>query len=203
MSSLNPKKINSIKTLLLNESLECLYPWPVKDLPNSDGCYVYWWTGDLNVLKKALLDSDFKYYLKKSHKLRVNKKDDWVNVKYTPCWVEASTHTLNDGRSAVCLYVGKTTNLKKRITGHVRPNTPNIWDKGIIDQKHKPENNTVSQLRIGLERIFGFHFYKESWKDVSINYVSFPKDIQAINRFYAENRLIGELFPLLNIDVER
>jgi len=98
--------------------------------------------------------------------------------------------------------VGKTTNLKTRIRNHIKPNTVNIWGDGSIINFHK-KTNTVSQLRIGLERIFNKQSLELIKNNVSVSYICLAGDENAINRFYGEDKLISEFFPLLNIDIER
>jgi len=91
---------------------------------------------------------------------------------------------------------------------HLRVNTENIWvtnDKSKISKIEGRKPNSVSQLRIGFERLFdnSDNKIKEILENVSLTYFPLIKYEDSINRFYAEDIAIGNFFPLFNIDVER
>ena len=162
-------------------------------LSKKAGIYVFWWTGDQNVVKNRLLKS--KYRLKGPH--IKNSFNNYIEINFTEEWIDAATHS-----NKLCLYVGKSTNIKQRVLGHIRYNVPNIWG-----EDHKPifgrKPNTVSQLRIGIERVFGQTMIKEILENVSLSWIQLEGKENVINRFYLENKLIGDLYPLFNIDAER
>lgn len=181
----------------------------LKGLAKKSGIYVFWWLGSLDKFKTA------KYYIKGSTNADSHRE---IEVTFIPNWLDAATHN-----GKLCLYVGKSTNIHNRVKGHLRYNTPNIWKDGKEKEWEVAKNfseekfnkvqfgfgkkpNTVSQLRIGLERIFHKHALDEIKKHVALSWYELPdteSDSHAVNRFYIEDKLIGELFPLLNIDVER
>ncbi len=193
------------------------------------GVYVFWWDLSSNLLKERLSAKDFTYLLKGPYNSQ--KPDNNINVKFSNKWIDVASFD-----NHLCLYIGKSTNIAKRINGHIKYNiypankdlsSTSIWK----DAKPKAEKNnkeytkhlwkldaansnktkfgfgrkpnTVSQLRIGLERIFQEDAHQLIMDHVKISFLPYPKSVNAINRFFMEDLLIGTLHPLLNIDVER
>lgn len=164
------------------------------------GVYAFWWIGNAELLKKEIN--------KQCYKLKgPADREDLIPVKICEDWLEAATR---DER--ICLYVGKTTNLNQRISGHLRYMTKNIWiDKNGENRTERPfsfekKPNTVSQLRIGLERIFQNHSLEYIKNHVAISWLKLEDDDEennAVNRFYIEDRMVADLFPIFNVDVER
>ncbi|MEX1014198.1 MAG: GIY-YIG nuclease family protein, partial [Candidatus Paceibacterota bacterium] len=120
-----------------------------------------------------------------------------VRVYYSDWWPEDLTYP--------CLYVGKSTNLKKRFSLHLK--------RGSVGRLHDPHPEfekaspvtTSCQVRWGIEHIFpnaerplqilcekvGFSFETSDGADA------------VSNRFYKEGYLIGRWRPWFNLDSER
>lgn len=156
-----------------------------KNIPEKHGIYIFWWKGDLNCFEE------------KSYRLKgpggIEK-----NILINKDWVAQATKN-----NAVCLYIGKSSGLRTRISKHVKIST-----QGRLFKKDDPmlrKTNTESQLRYGLERIFPNE--KDTLNllldNVELAIVNLPETTTGVDRFYLENYLIGNLKPLLNLDIER
>ncbi|OFX17405.1 MAG: hypothetical protein A2033_17840 [Bacteroidetes bacterium GWA2_31_9] len=159
------------------------------ELKNIGGVYVFWWSGNINKFTNALNSCSYYLKAKRSHK-------ELIKIQFTNEWVENSTINRN-----ICLYIGKSTDLKSRISKHLKLGTKDIWNKSKKISGIKP--NSESQLRIGVERVFNKSILDGLIDDISISWVTLDGYENAINRFYLENYFIGKLFPLFNIDIER
>ena len=159
-------------------------------IPKMGGLYIFWWTGHKEQFLKNI----------KTHKHLIKGRqtqEEMVNVKFSDDWINIATID-----NKICLYVGKTTNLQQRITSHVKPQTENIWGDTEFDSGRKP--NTVSQMRIGIEKIFKNKKGLDTiLKNVSVSYIDLDGINNCVNRFYLEDFCVGTYFPLLNIDIER
>ncbi|WP_417873610.1 GIY-YIG nuclease family protein [Xanthomarina gelatinilytica] len=163
-----------------------------KHFPEKAGVYIFWWTGNLNLLLEKLIVCQYEL------KGPSNRKERII-VKFSKEWIERAT--INN---SICLYVGKSTNIRKRITSHIKPNTLNIWSKqGNENFSFHKKPNTTSQLRIGLERVFKNHSLEIIKNNISISWIELEGDKNAINRFYIENKIISHYYALFNIDIER
>ncbi len=185
--------------------------------PSESGCYVFWWINDTDKLTEALKQAD--YYLKVSHKKYKCDEDHFTKINFTNDWINAATQNIcinGKYQKAICLYAGKSTNIKKRVTGHLRLTVDNLWIDLKIKNQYTTERlrkpkfgfgkkpNTVSQLRIGLERVFQENCVAKIINNVGISWLSFDeKDNTIVNRFYIEDKLISDLVPIFNIDAER
>lgn len=197
--SISVEKLEVISPIFVKELLEGNSKKDFSKLNKKAGVYAFWWVGDATVLKKKINKQRYKL------KGPSNRKD-LIPVQICENWLQAATCN-----ERICLYVGKTTNLKQRISGHLRYTTDNIWTDG--DGKHRTKEpfsfekkpNTVSQLRIGLERIFQNHSLHYIKKHIAISWLELndKKVNNAVNRFYIEDKMVGDLFPIFNVDVER
>ena len=200
-----------------------------KDL-KQEGIYAFWWNDKNGFLKKHLLNSDTAYYLKGPHD-NSEKPDHFLKVIFTEEWIDNASQG-----DHICLYVGKSTNIKSRINGHIKynidPEKDNQYSNTIWKDGRKQESsdddlshlwseckgkdrltkcrygfgkkpNTVSQFRIGLERLFNKDALALIKENVSISFLPYSGKENALNRFFIEDKLIGSLYPILNIDVER
>ena len=142
------------------------------DLPETPGVYAFWWIGD----RQQLLGSNRHVVLKGPNEQR-------VDVEYREWWPEELIYP--------CLYVGKSTNIKKRFSLHIN---------------HKATPNTTScQLRWGIEHIFPNDNNPLRLINTSVGF-SYRDDFgdNAIaERFFEEDRLVGIWRPWFNIDSER
>ncbi|MEE9103142.1 GIY-YIG nuclease family protein [Pseudomonas nitroreducens] len=156
------------------------------DLPEEPGVYAFWWIAD----RSKLLTANRRIVLK-------GPGERPVEVEYGEWW----PHDL----AYPCLYVGKTTNIRKRFALHIKRGSPGRLHEPH-PQHHKAKPNTTScQLRWGIEHIFpndpaplelighcvGFS-YRTDFAENAI-----------AERFFEEDRLVGTWRPWFNIDSER
>ena len=101
----------------------------------------------------------------------------------------------------VCLYVGKTTTMKKRISQHLLLDTENLKN---INGCQKNKKTTACQLRSGFDYLYSkldnIYILNELMEHL---YLSIYYEENFINRFYLEDYLIGKLRPWFNVDSER
>ena len=105
------------------------------DLPNEPGVYAFWWVGP----KSELMDGNRHIVLKgpKEIPMKVEYKDRWPTQLRYPC-----------------LYVGKSTNIKKRFSLHIKRGSPGrLHEPQPGNRKAKP-CTTSCQLRFGIEHVF-------------------------------------------------
>ncbi len=165
-----------------------------RKIPKCGGIYAFWWIGDIIELEEAL-SRNFKG--SKNYTLKGKQGKGMFHIKFTQEW-------LNCRCGSVCLYVGKTTDLKSRIPKHLKLQTESIWPNGGEDNGKKP--NSVSQLRIGLEKVFDLNTLddlKNIIPQIAVSWIKLDGYENAINRFYLENYFIGKYLPLFNVDIER
>lgn len=158
-------------------------------LPEKGGVYIFWWNQS-KAFEEKLKGCTYQVKAKKSHEV------DKINIKFTQDWIEKATVG-----NKVCLYVGKTTNLRDRVTKHLKLTKENIWVGHTRNSGKKP--NTVSQMRIGLETVFDKDMLVEIKENVSVSWAVMDEYSEAVNRFFLEDKMISNNYPLFNIDVER
>ena len=166
----------------------------LSEIKNKGGVYAFWWNGKVDELKNAILTCDYKLKGKKSRK-------ELLTIKFTHEWIE-----FLNSKGKVCLYIGKSTDIRGRISKHLKLGTDNIWIKQNGERINKNigiKPNTVSQLRIGLERIFNRTIFDEIIENIGVSWIVLDEYKNGINRFYLEDFFIGKYLPLLNIDIER
>lgn len=164
------------------------------DLKEEGGIYAFWWCGDKNKLVNAF--SKCNYHLKGKH-----SEKELIKVIFTEEWADKASFN-----NKVCLYVGKSTNIKGRISKHIKLQTKDLWTKKgglVLDRNLGIKPNTVSQLRIGLERLFNQSIFDGLIEDIGVSWIVLDKYENGVNRFYLEDYYIGKHFPLFNIDIER
>ncbi|WP_460372571.1 hypothetical protein ACOYXF_12905 [Pseudomonas sp. Tul1A2] len=155
-------------------------------VPPNAGVYSFWWVG----CRKQLMIANRHIILK-------GPGGSDVDVLYHDWWPADAPYP--------CLYVGKATNLKRRLREHLLPRTAGRAHPPLTRNNKAKPRTTSCQLRFGIEHVFpteaapltlindnvGF-----SWCD------DFPDNAVA-ERFFAEDRLVGHLRPWFNIDSER
>lgn len=155
-------------------------------LPEIPGVYAFWWVGD----RKELLKANKHIVLKgpNSKKIHVHLMEWWPPELKLPC-----------------LYVGKSTNIKKRFSLHIKRGSQGRLHNIPRTNEKQRGVTTSCQLRYGIE-----HVFKECEKPLEIIYrkvgFSFTTDFSGnaiAERFYTENRLIGTWKPWFNVDSER
>ncbi len=156
------------------------------DLPEVPGVYAFWWLAP----KAELLAANRHIVLK-------GPREQPVDVEYRDWWPPDLTYP--------CLYVGKTTNSKKRFSLHIKRGSA-----GRLHEAHpgsvKAEPCTSScQLRFGIEHVFPAEQNPLTviFRAVGFSYrTDFPENAIA-ERFFEEDRLVGTWRPWFNIDSER
>jgi hypothetical protein len=120
-----------------------------------------------------------------------------VTVEYRDWWPADLTYP--------CLYVGKSTNIRKRFALHIkRKCLGRLHDPHL--EHHKASPNTSScQLRWGIEHIFPHEPDPLSIvrNSVGFSYRTDFRDNPIAERFFEEDRLVGLWRPWFNIDSER
>lgn len=173
----SPSSIHSVATICSHRK---------SPIPEGPGVYAFWWLGD----KGTLLNSNRTLALKGPNEVR-------VCVEYRDWWPAELTYP--------CLYVGKSTNLRKRFGQHIKRKSLGRLHPSH-PENHKAEPNTTScQLRWGIEHIFPNEPNPLSLIYNSVGF-SFRTDFgeNAIaERFFEEDRLVGTWRPWFNIDSER
>lgn len=182
------KNIYSLNKFISNKQL--ILP----ELKSKGGVYAFWWIGNDKELMNSVKKCKYKLKGKQS------EKELW-NVLFTEKWVENASY-----EKKVCLYVGKSTDIKGRISKHIKLGTLDIWKKSngeVIRKDSGIKPNTESQLRTGIERLFEPKLFHELIDNIGISWIIIDKYENGINRFFLEDYFIGKFFPLLNIDIER
>lgn len=164
-----------------------LFPASERDIPEQAGLYAFWWLGDKSRLLGARLQIELK-----------GPGGRWVSVEYKDWWPESLPYP--------CLYIGKTIKLSRRFTQHILPKFKEQLHKFTSDghQKQKAKISTC-QLRYGIEHVFRDE--QEPLRLIKANVgfswsTSLPQNAVE-ERFFAEDRLIGQWRPWFNIDSER
>ena len=156
------------------------------DLPESPGVYAFWWLEPKAELLKA-----------NRHIVLKGPKEKPVNVEYKDWWPAELQYP--------CLYVGKSTNIKKRFSLHIkRGSTGRLHAAHPLNIKAKP-CTTSCQLRFGIEHVFPTEQdpLRLIFRAVGFSYrTDFPENAIA-ERFFEEDRLVGTWRPWFNIDSER
>lgn len=155
-------------------------------IPTDPGVYAFWWIGD----RSTLLMSNRTIVLKGPNGVR-------VSVEYRDWWPDDLTYP--------CLYVGKTTNLRKRFGLHIKSKSPGRLHEPNAEHHKVTPNTTSCQLRWGIEHIFPnaespLNIIRES---VGFSYRNDFSDNAIAERFFEEDRLVGTWRPWFNIDSER
>ena len=155
-------------------------------LPEKAGVYAFWWVGP----KKQLMGANRHIKLK-------GPGQKLVDVELKDWWPEELCYP--------CLYVGKTTNIKKRFSLHIKNGShQRLHTIPSSNQKQKP-NTTSCQLRYGIEHVFKAEPNPLSVinENVGFSYTTTFLENAIAERFFAEDRLIGSWRPWFNIDSER
>lgn len=159
--------------------------------PNSGAVYTFWWTGSLKRFVAGNVNRVISFKGPNGRKVDVEFSDEWINQIYID--------------RKIPLYVGKTADsLHKRLSLHLQLKTKrglSIGEKALGEERKTSSN----QVRDRIERMF----LDESdvrglmLQNIGLSYVLLNGDLESANRFYLEDKAIGELLPLFNIDIER
>lgn len=156
------------------------------DIPELPGVYAFWWVGS----KATLLDGNRVIVLK-------GPNEQLVNVEYKDWWPSSNPFP--------CLYVGKSTNLRKRFGLHIKRGSEGRLHKACPSNRKAKPRTTSCQLRHGIEHVFPDEEnpLELIMKSVGFSYShDFPSNAVA-ERFFEEDRLIGNWRPWFNVDSER
>ncbi|MDB4542671.1 hypothetical protein N9241_00360 [bacterium] len=159
---------------------------PNISLPAAAGVYAFWWVGD----KSTLLSSNRRIVLK-------GPGGRAVDVTYEDWWPKQLTYP--------CLYIGKSTNIKKRFSQHIKRRSLGRLHAPIKGNAKAKPATTSCQLRFGIEHIFPLEAdpLMIIYQNVGFSFnTSFAENAVA-ERFYEEDRLVGAWRPWFNIDSER
>lgn len=173
----HPEAIRSIKEIVGKNRIS---------LPEAPGVYAFWWIGD----RAQLLNANRLVVLK-------GPKGRLVEVEYKDWWPAELMYP--------CLYVGKSTNIKKRFSLHLkRSSTGRLHLPHNEHHKASPKTSSC-QLRWGIEHIFPTENDPLALISASVGF-SYRTDFDdnaIAERFFEEDRLVGIWRPWFNIDSER
>ncbi|MDD5272995.1 MAG: hypothetical protein PHU14_09780 [Methylovulum sp.] len=155
-------------------------------IPEEPGVYAFWW-----VAPKENLIAGNKHIVLKGPNGRP------VDVEYKDWWPKELVYP--------CLYVGKSTNIKKRFKQHIMLGTAHRLHEPSLGNKKAKPHNTTCQLRFGIEHVFPS---ETNTLDLIKNSIGFSYRTDFVEnhiaeRFFEEDRLIGIWRPWFNIDSER
>ena len=158
------------------------------NLPEETGVYAFWWMGS----REELMEADCLKVLLKGPKGILGK------IEFEDWWPPELEYP--------CLYVGKSTNLKKRFALHIKNGSSERLHSIPASGEKQKAVTTSCQLRYGIEHIF---CNSKTPLDIIFNKVGFsyttdfPDRNSIAERFYTEDRLIGIWRPWFNVDSER
>jgi hypothetical protein len=155
-------------------------------VPSDAGVYAFWWMGS----RRQLMNANRHIVLK-------GPGGNKIDVQYHDWWPDDAPYP--------CLYIGKTTNLKRRFGQHLLRRTAGRAHQPLSGNHKAKPRTTACQLRFGIEHVFPAEanplaLIKEA---VGFSWYAGFDDNQVAERFFAEDRLVGHLRPWFNIDSER
>jgi hypothetical protein len=120
-----------------------------------------------------------------------------VDVEYRDWWPKELAYP--------CLYVGKTTNMKKRFALHIKRDCPGRLHEAHPNNWKANPNTTSCQIRWGIEHIFPAEPNPLAiiMGSVGFSYRTDFPDNAIAERFFEEDKLVGTWRPWFNIDSER
>lgn len=168
------------------QSIQQLVAGPAIDLPVGPGVYAFWWIGD----RQQLLTANRQIVLK-------GPGEQPVKVEYRDWWPADLVYP--------CLYVGKSTNIRKRFSLHFKRGSPGRLHAAHPENRKAKPNTTSCQLRWGIEHIFPNEQDPLTLisSSVGFSYRNDFADNAIAERFFEEDRLVGIWRPWFNIDSER
>jgi hypothetical protein len=154
------------------------------DIPEDPGVYAFWWVGERRKLLAA-----------STHIILPGPGGRAVDVHFMHWWP--------NGLRYPCLYVGKSTNLRKRFCQHLmRGSDGRVHTIPASGRKQKAAT-TACQLRYGIEHIFPKERNPPDLiaKNVGFSYTVYPPE-EIAERCFQEDFLIGKWRPWFNVDSE-
>jgi hypothetical protein len=155
-------------------------------LPDSPGVYAFWWIGR----REELLGANRHIVLK-------GPGEKPVDVEYCDWWPADLEYP--------CLYVGKSTNIRKRFSLHIKRRSPGRLHAACADNRRAEPVTTSCQLRWGIEHVFPLEPEPLSiiFRAVGFSYRTDLPEHAIAERFFEEDRLVGSWRPWFNVDSER
>lgn len=150
-------------------------------IDEKQGIYVFWFDNSDGIIKKLNRKLEIKG---PNHKM-IEIEWDW-----------------NLDNKNICLYVGKSTNIKKRFGQHLLLGTKDLY-KNRKNRKKLYKRTTACQLRSGFDYLYlkeNINIIEELNNRIKI---SIFEESSVRNRFYLEDLLIGKYKPWFNLDSER
>ena len=160
-------------------------------LHSTGAVYIFWWTGSINDFINDGVNRIIRFKGPNGRPVDMEFSDDWIE------------RIQIDGK--IPLYVGKTADsLQKRISLHLQLKTKRGLSLGV-SALNEERKTTSNQVRDRIERMFVNEPDTRNLmlKNIGLSYVLLHGDLECANRFYLEDKAIGELYPLFNIDIER
>lgn len=156
------------------------------DLPAEAGVYAFWW-----LAPRIELMSSNRYIVLKG------ANEEPVDVEYRDWWP--------DDLNYPCLYVGKSTNIKKRFGLHIKRGSMGRLHETLPNNYKAKPKTTSCQLRHGIEHIFPDEADPLNliFNSVGFSFQTDFDDNPIAERFFEEDLLIGLWRPWFNIDSER
>lgn len=156
------------------------------DLPSHAGVYVFWWIGNREQLMNA-----------NRHIMLKGPGGGDIDVYYHDWWPSDAPYP--------CLYVGKSTDLKRRFSQHLMRGTKDRVHPLMAGNRKAKPRTTSCQVRFGIEHVFSTESSPLQLikKCVGFSYCDDFADNAVAERFFTEDRLVGHLRPWFNIDSER
>lgn len=198
------------------------------DISNKAGLYAFWWHGPHEILNG---DQKVEFTGPAFQKIDDAGKKIKGDHRHRSNFTIAEEYKLLN-LDPICLYVGKSTNIRGRITQHLKPSMKT--SERFFKVKHRDGTETVkckytkkvrtickrdssSQFRAGMEYLLreeamkdDEYVYRMISEHVSVTFVPIADEEKSNEkkhafkrRFYWEDLLIGVLQPWFNLDGER
>ena len=155
-------------------------------IPDKSAVYCFWWIDDKSIIENA------RRFIKVK-----GPKEKLVTIEYK-FWHPKEL-------SNIPLYIGKTTNLRNRISQHILlKEETRVYETTLEIVKPKPKT-TSCQLRTGIEFILPNEDNPKKiiLNNVGVSYVTIEGIDSISKRFYLEDLSIGLFKPWFNLDSER
>ena len=156
------------------------------DLPKCPGVYAFWWMGS----RADLMAGNRHIVLK-------GPGGCSVNVEYRDWWPNELVYP--------CLYVGKTTNVRRRFYEHLICRCRDRVHLALPENVKAKPKTTSCQLRFGIEHVFPNEVepLKVIFDCVGFSHHTEFPDNPIAERFFEEDLMVGRWRPWFNIDSER
>lgn len=157
--------------------------------PSFGGVYVFWWKGSAQNFLSSVQ----------------NPKIHFVGPGEKILTLKIEESVISDSKNGMLpLYVGKASNIAKRIGQHLKLGTKRTVPSKAVSSTSK-RMTTSCQVRDRLDRLFPDiddtrHL---ALKKLALSYVEIDGVNNFLDRFFLEDLAIGVLRPIFNVDSER